>query len=572
MESARNTREFRKPYIVINSHNHRALCGGLLGLCFFLLIFGAATLDPQNIGWLLQANNQDSVQHLVGWEFFRNEPWHFPLGIIQNYGFPVSTSIVYTDSIPIFALIFKCFADYLPTQFQYFGIWFAMCYFLQGLFGWLIAEEITHNTWIKIFVTVFFLLSPIMLNRTFEHQALAAQWVLLAAVYFYVKPYALRTNHYWLALNILTVLIHAYLVVMVLSIWCAYLYKNVYLDYFLTGKQALREIAINITAILLTAWITGYFVVSLTHGIEAGGYNLDSMNLFAPFIPSRGSPVIPGNWSLFVKPLHGFQINQIDEGFNYFGFGMLLLIAVSIYHLIRHFPPKHVLSDWLPLILICIGFIIYSLSNMITAGPRLLLQYPLPEPLLIIGDIFRASGRFFWPVYYLVMTGVFYLLCRRLNKIAVISLLGIAMFFQVADMSFKLRQTHQFFSQLQPIKSELNTPFWQEAGKHYTKMVFLPHIKNPQARIKDFQEYIHYAAQHQMKVNLGYFAREDTSKIYFATRQLLIEAAQQQLDPQSIYIIVKPEIAAVMRGRVKQMDKMERIGRYMMIAPGWKQA
>ncbi len=40
----------------------------VLGLSVFYFLLGWNVLNPQNIDWLLQANNQDSVQHFVGWE------------------------------------------------------------------------------------------------------------------------------------------------------------------------------------------------------------------------------------------------------------------------------------------------------------------------------------------------------------------------------------------------------------------------------------------------------------------------------------------------------------------------
>ncbi len=89
---------------------HSCLMGALVGLLFFMLVFGLTTLHPTSIEWLLDSNNQDAIQHFVGWEFFRFEPWHFPWGSINDYGYPQTTSIVYTDSIPLFALFFKCFS------------------------------------------------------------------------------------------------------------------------------------------------------------------------------------------------------------------------------------------------------------------------------------------------------------------------------------------------------------------------------------------------------------------------------------------------------------------------------
>ena len=56
----------------------------------------------------------------------------------SNYGDVIGNSIVYSDSIPLFALIFKLINFALPEKFQYFSLWFMVCFFLQGFFKFFI--------------------------------------------------------------------------------------------------------------------------------------------------------------------------------------------------------------------------------------------------------------------------------------------------------------------------------------------------------------------------------------------------------------------------------------------------
>ena len=53
-----------------------------IGCLIFLYRFGFDILDPMNINWLMQ--HDDLAQHYLGWLFFRNEPWGFPLGKIDG--------------------------------------------------------------------------------------------------------------------------------------------------------------------------------------------------------------------------------------------------------------------------------------------------------------------------------------------------------------------------------------------------------------------------------------------------------------------------------------------------------
>ncbi|HOV13874.1 MAG TPA: DUF6311 domain-containing protein, partial [Spirochaetota bacterium] len=99
---------------------------GLLGVLAFITIFGIKVLDVTYIDWI--TDGFDLQQHYFGWSFFRNDTWHFPLGKTINYGYPFGISVVYTDSIPLFAIFFKLFKGILPEQFQYFGIFSLMCF------------------------------------------------------------------------------------------------------------------------------------------------------------------------------------------------------------------------------------------------------------------------------------------------------------------------------------------------------------------------------------------------------------------------------------------------------------
>ena len=81
----------------------------VMGFMAFWAVCGFKILNPTYFGWL--AANDDPFQHLIGWLFFKDSPWSFPLGLNPNFGLSISSSIVYSDSIPLFAFLFKPFAQ-----------------------------------------------------------------------------------------------------------------------------------------------------------------------------------------------------------------------------------------------------------------------------------------------------------------------------------------------------------------------------------------------------------------------------------------------------------------------------
>ena len=102
--------------------NKNQLVSLILVLIGFQICYGFGIINPSNINWLMSAYH-DWGQHYLGWAYFQHEPWHFPLGHIDNFNYPAGTNVGYTDSIPLLAIIFKTFSFLLPDTFQYFGLW-----------------------------------------------------------------------------------------------------------------------------------------------------------------------------------------------------------------------------------------------------------------------------------------------------------------------------------------------------------------------------------------------------------------------------------------------------------------
>src|SRR3982751_4213177 len=96
---------------IVPAIDHRladVLLAVFVGGAAFLAIVGPQVLDVTNIGWLTQAG--DSFTHYLGWEFFRRSPWTWPPGLNPDYGLQFSSSIIFSDSVPLLALALKLFS------------------------------------------------------------------------------------------------------------------------------------------------------------------------------------------------------------------------------------------------------------------------------------------------------------------------------------------------------------------------------------------------------------------------------------------------------------------------------
>ena len=106
------------------------LIGAVLGAVTFIVIFGASMISPSNTNWLF-AYTSDATQHHLGWVFFRNSPWTFPIGLTDGLTCDGLVSCMYSDSIPLFGLIFKILSPILPDTFQFLGLWGMICFALN---------------------------------------------------------------------------------------------------------------------------------------------------------------------------------------------------------------------------------------------------------------------------------------------------------------------------------------------------------------------------------------------------------------------------------------------------------
>ena len=157
----------------------------LFGSVFFYLIVGFGPLNPENLSWIF--GRFDPPQHYLGWVFYRYAPWTFPIGLSPNFGMDISSSIVYTDSLPLMAIFFKLLSPILPQVFQYFGIWLLVCFLLQAWFSWKIISLISNNFWIIFFGTGLLSFSPPMFWRIYTpsgtQASLVAHFLILAALF-----------------------------------------------------------------------------------------------------------------------------------------------------------------------------------------------------------------------------------------------------------------------------------------------------------------------------------------------------------------------------------------------------
>jgi hypothetical protein len=524
----------------------------LMGVMAFFMVIGPRALDPQNIAWL---DSGDPATHYLGWAFFRHGPWSFPLGLNPSYGLELGSAIIFSDSNPLLAFVFKPFSAWLPETFQYFGIWLLACCVLQAWFAWKLMGLVTPNVALGLLGAGLFVFSPPMFFRMLGHLSLAGHFLILAALYLALHSGVRKRRLAWGTLLAVTALVHAYLLAMVALIWIADVADRT-LKGRLTRRAALIELAVLFMLVSLCCWQAGYF--SVGDGAASGGFGVYRMNLLAP--------VSANGWSLLLPNL--VQASGDYEGFNYLGLGVLGLAICAVVVLARRTTTVGRPVRARPmLLLVLIGLTLFALSNEIGVG-LLTLRYPLPEKIIQLASIFRASGRMFWPVFYVLVLGIIYLVVRGHRPRTAMCLLAVALCVQVVDTRngwAGLRQS-RMMAPASEWPSPLRDPFWASAASRYANIRALP----PQNQSDIWQALASYAAHYHLSTDATYLGRMSTTALERAGQksQRILETGNY--DPDSLYILDEKAMRLAVKTVNSDTDLLARIDGLVVLAPGWK--
>lgn len=507
------------------------IVAALLGGIAFVLIYGVKILNPLYTDWLLTGG--DPSQHYLGWEFFRRSDWYFPLGLTDQLAYPLKTSVIYTDSIPIFAVFFKLFRSILPQQFQYFGIWGLLCFVLQGYYAAKILGERSSSKTVILAGSIFFIVSPIMVFRMYYHTALAAHWLILLAIYFYFKHEKEYRDIFkpvmqWGILGILIGSIHLYFVPMCGAILLGYILCSIWKERKIRIRFFYPGISFSV-GLFLTVYLLGGF----SSGADTGTNNLGlfSFNLNAFLNPMSYSTLLK-NTSLWDWP---FYTQGQYEGFSYLGMGIILLCACGIVLMIRNIFRRRKPSVYqIMTVLMSVGLIVMAASPTITWNDKLLLQLPYSSTIYKYWGIFGSCGRMAWPVVYFLMifgiTSIGNMKWKRKEISNVIIIL--ACLVQVIDLSGQLYKRHENYSKKVVYQSPLAGTVWDDiiSTGEYKHVVWVTHNVDHD----DVIQVAVYAMRNDMTMGNFYFARG-------IDKRDITEEQLQNTSEDCVYVFLKSD-------------------------------
>jgi hypothetical protein len=511
------------------SYGLSALFGGVFG-CYFL---GFSNLFPWNYSWLYSKGDGALTQ--LGFEFFRKAPLvQWPLTAVPDY--VEGSSMILPTENAVANVLGKLFGLVFSGNFQFVGLWIALCFALQGYFGAKLLSRFINSGSAQVFGSLFFVFSPALLFRVgvMNHYHLGAHWMILAALYLYFGTES-RTR-IWSLLLFVAMVTSVYIAVMLVVLFIAHQAK-INLD---KKSFKLAEFVSPIAFAAFGFWVMGY--ISMRSSIT--GSNFFRLNAIA-YLNAGYSDL--GSFSRvlndFGSPRLRHVLSEEWEGFQYVG---TAVIAGSFLSLVN-FRRKGFFQRWrefLPILVAGCGLFIFALSNRIFLFQREI-NYWWPAPLLDLRQVFRGATRFGWPLYYLTILFAVVQISRFCSAKKLKAGVALASVLMLIESTPGIAYVRSELSSTKPYETSIDDQEWIEIAETHSRVAIYPNFDLQVGEVTGDAKFwvdrwfdlAKFAVDHDLSTNFGYVPRPLTDYISEQDAQILNELENGALQPSTIYVL-----------------------------------
>ncbi len=521
----------------------------------FALFFDLSTLNPQNVGWLMGG---DLGQHFLGWTAYRFGSWQWPVGFSELIAHPTGAPLSATDSNPLVSVPLKLMSPLLPDYFQYVGLWYLACLALSyniafGLLYWL------SGRWLASMAAAIILVAaPFMFTRL-EHDSLMAHWLVLLSFSVFFRTGADRravAKHG--GVTAVAMAIHPYLIFMTGAVAAMDLVRRTYRRFIHgAGLRALGFFAAGIATLLIPAalvgWLLGIFALQPLPQ-NYGVFTMDPLAWFNGFGQSA--------------TLTGWQSARGQyEGNQFLGLGALIAVVVAMVLWVTGMArPSENLRTRLPWLLpAMLGLLLLAVSPVVHVfGLRILSVNVDDWPLIgYVFETFRSSGRFAWPVSYLLVL-VSLSIWLTIRSRAVGPLLALLAVVQLADQLPVMSQTREVTRfrdvEFKALQSEQD---WRRLVAAADRLYV-----DPSNRESVIFELGYLAFPQHKPINHFHYAQQMlTAKHAAALRSERARIMQGQISDSVLYVLDPILLTAVLRRQGVSPDRLRDLDGFLVIGP-----
>ena len=430
-----------------------ALAVLVVGLGVFQHVIGFGLVGAHAPFW--RAPHNDMAAMLAGQEAVFRHPWRFPLVATDRLLSPTLLSTVYTDSIPWLTIALK--ATGLWKALNGLGLFFLITYALQPVAMVVLLRALgVRQVVLQVTGALLALLLPAFLMRH-GHVALTGHFLIILALAASVDSarngLTLKRSLMFAGLAVAAIGTHAYHLPPIGLCFAAAMASDIAQKRPGAWISAAKASALVLVGMALAAFLLGYGIGQGEGGGKSPiGYY--SMNILAPLIP-QGSALFgqtfEGGWFKQTLDPNG---GEWFEGYNYLGAGVLLTIVSGVLLSVRHgwlpTPAREWARRWLPLTLAMVVLTIWAIGPNPYLAQRLLFTGPKLAGAFEWLSLFRAHGRFFWSVAYLLIAVSLVQIGRYARPLTLLAIAVAAVGLQWADSHEMRAGVRHTFSESAP--------------------------------------------------------------------------------------------------------------------------
>ncbi len=414
---------------------------------FLLLILSSdiKVINPSEGRWLFK---EDFTPAILGLKFFLSSPWSFPLGNNFLYGGSLSSSIIYSGSIPWLAFSQKILA--IKNTYQFYGLYLFLNMIMQGFSGLFLYSSLKmidsrklnsknkFDVYDQIIISLLFVFAPIFVANISHNFNLQAHWLIIYSMAYFIVAIS-NLERVGFAINMLLLLIalalltDAYIAFMCISIWLALIFYILKIK-AITFTNALKKISLGALAIISIMYFSGYFGYKTSLADCCfGRYGINLLGFIDPRIEESNT-----TWSKIIPDIGGQS--GWEAGFCFIGLPTILIIIVEFKNILI------ILKKLRPLYFFLIPLSLMAITNKISFA-TISLDISIPKYILNLLDVFRGSGRFIWPLYYLIIASSLVCILKnsKINNFKGRIFLILIFSFSLLDMSQGLEATRNRF-------------------------------------------------------------------------------------------------------------------------------
>lgn len=392
-----------------------------------------AFMDPRNVSWVFSSTDHltDGSGHAIQAMFYAVDSWHWPIGLITNFGGEVGASLILAAVSPLFAVPFKLLVqqNLLDYQYQFIGLQSFLGITFTAVSVFYLSRAFKVSRIGSFLVALISIGLPTLFVDAIFNESLSWQFLAIIPIILVIRDLDRnRISSVWFVLLPVCVLINTYYVPIALFFFLISILNLVKLSFIAKRISVLYLMAMTFLVSFLHYCVGGFEVP-----IGRMGSSLETMDAYSVRLGDFFQKIYDHQGYVF-RGTVTYTILGL-----YAASSMLLLVKGRMSR--ERLP---VFSD-IRLQLISISFALF----LISLGPLFwanLLEIPMvSNSIFEIIAIFRAVGRFSWPFIYLVLVvcGLcFDSLIKRLKLQQVTSCLLVfaVLVFHFADMRSEIER------------------------------------------------------------------------------------------------------------------------------------